>query len=97
MLHLDGLLLKLTSLDPVYLRAPLVPLERVQPLRKVWAKAVLDVVVHSQVPVDNIIEVINDLIRILVKQPLQFGHFLVVVEVLLVLSIELVEDLIVVL
>ena len=97
MLHLDRLLFELSSLDPVDLRTALVPLERVQTLWQVGAEAALDVVVNSEIAVDKVIEVVNDFICVLIEQPLELRHFLIIIEVLLILRIQLVKYLIVVL
>jgi hypothetical protein len=97
MLHLNWLLLELTCFDPVNLRATLIPLERMKSLEKVWTEAVFDIVIHAQVSVDDVIEIINNLVCILIEQPLELGHFFIVIEVLFILSIQLSEDLIVVL
>jgi hypothetical protein len=52
---------------------------------------------HAEVSINEIIEVFHNLIRVFVKKSLQLRHFLIVIEVFLVLCIELVENLKVVL
>ena len=50
-------------------------------------EAVLDIIVNSEIAFNKIIESLNNLICILVKQPLKFRHFLIVIKVLFVLRI----------
>ena len=57
-----------------------------------WAETTLDVVVDSQIPLNHIIKISDDLIRILIKKSLQLGHLLIVIKVFLILSIQLYED-----
>ena len=61
-------------------------------LWELWAEAALDVVVHAQVALNDFSEIPDDLIGIFIEQALQFTHLLIVVEVLLILSIEFDED-----
>ena len=61
-------------------------------LWELWAEATLDVVVHAQVAFNDFSEIPDDLIGIFIEQALQFAHLLIVVEVLLILSIEFDED-----
>lgn len=91
------LLFELTRLNSVDLRAPLIPLERVQSLRQVGTKAVLDVVVNTHVAVDQVVKVVHNIVCVFVEQPLQLGHLLVVVKVFFVLCVKLVENLVIVL
>ena len=85
-------LLEDARLDPENLGTPLVPLEAVQTLGELVAEAGLDVVVDAEVLLDQLAELAQNLIRVLIEQPLQLGHLLVVVEVLLVLGVQLRED-----
>lgn len=61
-------------------------------LWELWAEAALDVVVHAQVAFNDFSEIPDDFIGIFIEQALQFAHLLIVVEVLLILSIEFDED-----
>ena len=63
-----------------------------QALGQLRSEAAFDVVVDSQVALDNIGEVLNDLVCILVEESLQFGHLLVIVEILLILGVKLNKD-----
>ena len=65
-LHLNWLLFKLPGLDPVNLRAALVPLKRMQSLGQVRSKAGFDIVIISEVAVDEVIEVVDDFVCVLV-------------------------------
>lgn len=80
------------SLDSVDLAAALVPLERVQTLGQLVAERTLDVVVHPEIPFDQVLELADDFVGILVQQALQLAHFFVVVEVLFVLGVQVGED-----
>ena len=62
-----------------------------EPLRQLGAKAALNVVVKTQIFLNQFVEVTEDIVRILIKEALQLGHLLVVVEVFFVLGIELVK------
>ena len=86
-LHRDLLLLKSARLDAVELTASLVPLEGMQAVGQLLAEGTLDVVVNSEVALHQILEISHDLVGVLVEKSLQLAHFLVVVEVLFVLSI----------
>ena len=66
-LHLNWLLFKLPGLDSINLRAALVPLKRMQSLRQVRSKTGFDIVVNSEVAVDEIIEVVDNFVCVLVK------------------------------
>ena len=55
-------------------------------------KAALDVVVHSEVALNDISEILHNFVGILVKESLKFGHLLVVVEILFVLGVQLDEN-----
>ena len=66
-------------------------------LRELWTETALDVIVNSEVTLDHVVEIGQDFIRIFVEQSLQFGHFFIVIEVLLVFSVQLNEDLVVML
>ena len=63
-----------------------------QSLGQLWPKTALDVVVDTQIALNHIRELSDDLISVLVEQSLQFGHFLVIVEILLVFSVKLNEN-----
>ena len=63
-----------------------------QSLGQLWPKTALDVVVDTQIALNHIRELSDDLIGVLVEQSLQFGHFLVIVEILLILSVKLNEN-----
>ena len=76
----------------VKLHASLIPLERVKPLRSLRTKTALDIVVNSEVVLDHISEVTDNLICVFIEQALQFRHFLVVVEVLFVFGVQLNEN-----
>ena len=60
-------------------------------------KATLDIVVYAEVALNHISKIPDNLIGILVEQPLQLGHLLVVVEVLLILCVQLNKDSLIVL
>jgi hypothetical protein len=68
MVHCHHSLLEVARLHSVDLNASLVPLERVHALGNVRDEAVFDVVIKSEVPLNQVIEVIGNLIRVLVKQ-----------------------------
>lgn len=76
----------------IQLHALLVPLEAMQALGELWPEAALDVVVHAEVAFDDISEIPDNLVCILVKQALQLAHFLVVIEILFILSVKLDKD-----
>ena len=61
-------------------------------LRVLRAKTALNVVIDSQVALDHVCKVTYNLICILVEQALKLGHFLIVIEVLFVLGVQLDED-----
>ena len=75
----------MACLQLVELDAFLVPLEGMETLRVLGAKAALDVVVHAQVALHHICEVPDNLVGIFVEQTLKLRHLLVVVEVLFIL------------
>ena len=58
-------------------------------LGELRSEAALDVVVHAKIALDDIGEVTDNLVGVLVEEALELGHFLVVVEIFLVLSVEL--------
>ena len=59
------------------------------PLR---AEAALDVVVHAQIPLNQVVEIVHDLVSVLVQESLQLTHLLVVIEVLLVFRVKFIEN-----
>ena len=63
-----------------------------QSLWPLWAEAALNVVVHAQIPLDQVVEIIYDLVSVLVQESLQLTHLLVVIEVLLVLRVKFIEN-----
>ena len=68
--HLHWLLFECARLKTIELDALLVPLEGMEALRVLWSKAALDIVVHSEVPLNDVSEVSHYLICILVEQSL---------------------------
>lgn len=56
-------------------------------LGQLRAKAALHIVIDSEIAFDHISEVTHNFVSILVQQALKLGHFLIVVEVLLVLTV----------
>jgi hypothetical protein len=91
-LHLHLLLLEDASLEAVDLGTPLVPLEGVKSLGELWSETTLDVVVDTEVSLDEVVKVVNDLICVLVEESLELAHLLIVVKVLLILGVKLLED-----
>ena len=91
-IHLHRLLLECARLKSIELDALLVPLEGMEALRVLWTKTALDIVVDSEVALDHISEVAYNFICVFVEQALQFRHFLVVIEVLLVFGVQLNKD-----
>lgn len=55
-------------------------------------EAVLDVVVHSQVAFNQVSEILNDFSTVLVQKSLELGDIFKLIEMLLELSIEVLED-----
>ena len=86
------LFLEYASLKAVHLNAPLVPLEGVQSLWPLWAEAALDVVVNTEIPLDQVIEIVYNLICILVQESLQLAHLLVVIEILFIFGVKFIEN-----
>lgn len=70
----------------------LIPLEGVNARWHTWLETVLDVVVDSQVGVDQIIEIADNFARIFIQQSLQFADIFKFVEELLELSVEVLEN-----
>jgi hypothetical protein len=91
-LHLHLLLLEDASLEAVDLGTPLVPLEGVKSLWELWSETTLDVVVDTEVSLDEVVKVVNDLICVLVEESLELAHLFIVVKVLLILGVKLLED-----
>lgn len=60
--------------------------------RDSWLEAVLDVVVHSQVAFNQVSEILNDFSTVLVQKSLELGDVFKLIEMLLELSIEVLED-----
>lgn len=60
--------------------------------RDSWLEAVLDVVVHSQVAFNQVSEILNDFSTVLVQKSLELGDIFKLIEMLLELSIEVLED-----
>jgi len=61
-------------------------------LRVLGSKTTLDIIVDAQIAFNHVCEVAYNLVCILIKQTLQLGHLLIVIEVLFVLGIKLNED-----
>lgn len=70
----------------------LVPLERVHARRDTRLEAILDVVINSQIGVNQIVEIADDFARIFIQQSLQFTDILEFVEELLELGVQVFED-----
>ena len=92
MIHGDGPLLKIILFNLIDLNIPLIPLERVQSLSDYGHKAVLDVIVDPHVGLDEVTELLDDFIRVFLEESLETAEGLELVEVLLKLSIEVRED-----
>lgn len=60
--------------------------------RDSWLEAVLDVVVHSQVAFNQVSEILNDFSTVLVQKSLELRDVFKLIEMLLELSIEVLED-----
>lgn len=60
--------------------------------RDSWLEAVLDVVVHSKVAFNKVSEILNDFSTVLVQKSLELGDVFKLIEMLLELSIEVLED-----
>lgn len=60
--------------------------------RDSWLEAVLDVVVHSKVAFNKVSEILNDFSTVLVQKSLELGDIFKLIEMLLELSIEVLED-----
>ena len=67
-----------------------------QSLGPLWPKAALNVVINSEIPLNEVVEVISDFVGILIEQPLELAHFFVIIEVFLVLGVQLIENCVVV-
>ena len=61
-------------------------------MRVLGSKTTLDIIVDAQIALNHVCKVAYNLVCILIKQTLQLGHLLVVIEVLFVLGIKLNED-----
>jgi hypothetical protein len=70
----------------------LIPLEWVNSWWYTWLKAILYVVVYSQICLDEIGEVLDDLISIFIKESLQFRDILKLIKVFFKFSIEIQEN-----
>ncbi len=92
MIHGDSPLLKIILFNLIDLNIPLIPLERVQSLSNYGHEAVLDVVVDPHVGLDEVTELLDDFIRVFLEESLETAEGLELVEVLLKLSIEVCED-----
>ena len=92
MIHSDSPLLEIILFNLIDLNIPLIPLERVQSLSNYGHKAVLDVVVDPHVGLDEVTELLDNLIRVFFEESLETAEGLELVEVLLKLSIEVRED-----
>lgn len=87
-LHIDLLFLEYSSFDSENLTASLIPLKRVQSLRQLRTKTTLNVVIDSQILLDQVNELGQNLIWVLIQQPLQLAHLLIIIEVFLILGIQ---------
>lgn len=92
MIHGDSPLLKIILFNLIDLNIPLIPLERVQSLSDYGHEAVLDVIVDPHVGLDEVTELLDNLIRVFLEESLESAEGLKLVEVLLKLSIEVRED-----
>ena len=90
-LHLDWPLFERLRVHLVDVGILLVPLERMHSGWDARLKTVFDVVVDAQTRLDQILEVSDDLVRVFVVKPLQFGDVFEFVEELLEFSIEVKE------
>lgn len=84
-------LLKGTGLDFVDLDMSLVPLEGVQSLGEVGNETILYIVVQAEIALDKVIEVVDYVIGVLVKQAFQLANGLKLIEVLFELSVQVSE------
>jgi len=57
-----------------------------------WLERVLDVVIYSEISLDQAGKIFNDLTLVLLKQSLELAHILKFVEVLLKFSIKVQKD-----
>lgn len=87
MIHSDSPLLKIILFNLIDLNIPLIPLERVQSLSNDGNEAVLDVVIDSHIGFNEVTELLNDLIRVLLKESLETAEGFKLIEILLKLSI----------
>ena len=92
MIHGDSPLLKIILFNLIDLNIPLIPLERVKSLSNYGHEAVLDVIVDPHVGLDEVTELLDNLIRVFFEESLETAEGLELVEVLLKLSIEVCED-----
>lgn len=92
MIHLDWSLLKCILLDFEDLDVSLVPLEGMKSLLDMRDKTVFDVIVNSQIPLNQVAEALDDLIRVLIEQSLKSSQRFKFIEILLELSIKISED-----
>lgn len=63
-----------------------------QLLRSRWDETILHIVVESKVPLDQFVEVFDDIVRIFIQQSLQFAYGFELVEILLKLCIQVCEN-----
>lgn len=90
--HLNLSPLEDVRLHFVNLKSALIPLERVQSLANVRHKAILHIVVYTHVALNQVAEGFEDLVRVLVEQSLKSAKRFKFVEILLELSIQISED-----
>jgi len=88
-LHRNRPLLELRVVDFEDISVLLVPLERMDSARDAWVEWVFDIVINSQIWLNEVWEVNDDLISVLVHEPLELRDILKLVEVFFKLCVQI--------